>query len=60
MSVLAAVTQLVDDERLGATATCVEGPGTGTRAVIDAEAGIVAGSLPDEISADVLADAAGI
>ena len=60
MSVLAAVRQLVDDERLGATATCVDGPATGLRAVIDAETGIVAGSLPDEIRVDVLADAAGL
>ena len=57
MSILTAVRRLVDDERLGAMATCVEGPATGARAVIDAAEGIVAGSLPEEISADVVADA---
>ena len=60
MSVLAAVQALVDGERLGATATCVEGPATGKRAVIEADEGIVAGSLPDAIREDVIADADGL
>ena len=46
MSILTAVRRLVDDERLGAMATCVEGPATGARAVIDAAEGIVAMGRP--------------
>lgn len=56
--ILPAVADLVAEERLGALATIVEGPGAGTKAVIDAEEGYIAGSLPDEIAEAVLADAA--
>jgi xanthine dehydrogenase accessory factor len=55
---LTAIRGLVESERLGATATVVAGPDLGARAVIDAELGVVAGSLPDEAISDVLADAA--
>jgi len=55
--VLAAVRRLVEEERLGALATVVEGPAAGEHAVFDAEAGLVAGRLPAEIVADVSADA---
>jgi xanthine dehydrogenase accessory factor len=58
--VLAAVRSLVDDERLGALATVVEGPATGEHALFDADAGLMAGSLPGEILADVAADAAAL
>jgi xanthine dehydrogenase accessory factor len=60
VSVVAAMARLVEEERLGATATVVDGPGVGTKAVIDAEHGVVAGSLPDEVVADVLEDAAAL
>jgi xanthine dehydrogenase accessory factor len=56
--VLDAIRALVADERLGATATVVAGPDLGTRAVFDAEKGLVAGGLPKAVVADVLADAA--
>lgn len=57
---LSAVHRLLADERLGATATVVEGPDIGAKAVLDAEAGLVAGRIPDEIAADVLTDAAAL
>jgi len=56
MSVLDAIRTLVGEERFGAVATVVSGPALGAKAVIDGKEGIVAGSLPDEIAADVLAD----
>ena len=55
--VLEAVRGLVDQERLGAVLTIVSGEGIGTKAVLDAEKGYVAGELPFEIAEDVLADA---
>ncbi len=55
---LNAIRSLVADERLGATATVVAGPGLGTSAVIDAEQGLIAGELPEALVADVVADAA--
>lgn len=58
MSVLAAVSRLIEEERLGGTATVVDGPDVGAKAVIDAEHGVVAGSLPEEVVDDVLGDAA--
>jgi xanthine dehydrogenase accessory factor len=54
---LAAVGRLVDDERLGASVACVAGPAAGSRAVIEAGVGFIAGSIPDEIRDDVLSDA---
>ena len=56
--VLTAIRSLVADERLGATATVVAGSDLGTRAVIDAEHGVIAGELPEGAAGDVLADAA--
>ncbi len=55
--VLAAVADLAKRERLGAVATVVAGPGLGTKAAIDYEAGYVAGSLPEAVAGAVLADA---
>ncbi|MEE8498744.1 MAG: XdhC family protein [Acidimicrobiia bacterium] len=55
--VIKAIQALVADERLGAVATVISGADIGAKAVIDAEAGFVAGGLPDEIADDVLADA---
>jgi xanthine dehydrogenase accessory factor len=57
MSVLGAVRKLVESEQLGAICTIVSGPGTGTKAVIDIDAGYVAGELPAEIAEAVHADA---
>jgi xanthine dehydrogenase accessory factor len=58
MSVVGAVERLMEQERLGCAITIVNGPDIGQKAVIDIEEGIVAGTLPDDIAADVLADAA--
>ncbi len=52
-----ATKDLLDRERLGAVATVVAGDGLGAKAVVDYEDGVVAGSLPDQVSADVLSDA---
>lgn len=57
MSVLAAIRKLADAEQLGAVCTVVSGPATGAKAVIDVDAGYVAGSLPDDIAEAVHADA---
>jgi xanthine dehydrogenase accessory factor len=55
--VLAAARRLIDTERFGAVARVVSGSRIVDRAVIEAGAGIVAGSLPDAVVDDVLADA---
>ena len=57
VSIVRAIGDLVDAERLGATATVVEGSDLGMKAVIDADDGIIAGGLPDGVVDDVLADA---
>ena len=49
--------RLIATERLGAVATVVAGSAIGSKAVIDAETGLIAGSMPPEISESVLADA---
>ncbi len=53
-----AVKQLIEQERLGAVVTVVEGAGIGGKAVIDYESGVTAGTLPKGIEDAVLADAA--
>lgn len=55
--VVAALHRLRRDETLGSVATVVSGPGVGAKAVLETGVGIVAGSLPDDIVADVSADA---
>ncbi len=54
---LDAVARLIDAEEFGSRATAVAGPSTGQSAVIQDDQ-VVAGGLPDEIIADVIADAA--
>ncbi len=58
MTVPDALARLEAEERLGAAATVVAGPGIGSKAVIDAADGIVAGGIPEDLVTDVLADAA--
>jgi xanthine dehydrogenase accessory factor len=53
---IAAMQRLVDSEQIGAAITCVAGPAIGERAVIEGGVGIVAGSIPDDVVVDVLAD----
>jgi len=45
-------------ERLGAAVTVVAGPDLGTKAVVDADEGVVAGEIPSDVADDVMADAA--
>lgn len=53
----AAIQSLLDDEAFGSVVTLVEGPAIGGKAVIDSDGDVIAGSLPDEIVSDVVADA---
>jgi len=55
--VIEAISRLVSEERLGAVATVVSGPDIGAKAVIDFETGYVGGQVPEDIAADVTADA---
>jgi len=52
-----AIQGILDAEQFGSVATVVDGPEVGAKAVIDGSGAIVAGSLPDAISDDVVADA---
>lgn len=52
-----AVQKLLDAEEFGSVATVVEGPSIGDKAVIDSSGAVLAGSLPQDISADVTEDA---
>jgi xanthine dehydrogenase accessory factor len=52
-----AIQEILDAETFGSVVTLVEGPATGDKAVIDDSGNVVAGSLPDEIAADVVEDA---
>ncbi len=58
MSVVRTIGELIAGERLGAAVTVVEGPDIGLKAVIEADRGVVAGEVPSDIAADVLADVA--
>jgi xanthine dehydrogenase accessory factor len=58
MNHIEAAKDLIDGERLGAVVTIVGGEGVGAKAVVDFDDGVVAGSLPSLLAADVLADAA--
>jgi xanthine dehydrogenase accessory factor len=53
----AAIQRILDAEQFGSVATVVDGPEVGAKAVIDGSGAIVAGSIPDVISDDVVADA---
>lgn len=55
--VLGACYRLIEERRLGARLTVVEGVGTGASAVVDAREGIVAGALPADTPSSVLVDA---
>ncbi len=55
--VIAAINALAANEKLGAVATITAGGDLGAKAVLDAKGAMIAGSLPEEIAADVAADA---
>ncbi len=57
---LEAVRSLVEEERLGAVITVVEGSATGAKVVLDRADGLVAGAIPGEILDAVMADAASL
>ncbi|HZD24337.1 MAG TPA: XdhC family protein [Acidimicrobiia bacterium] len=52
-----AIQGLLDAERFGSVVTFVQGPHIGDKAVVDADGSIMAGSVPDDVSSDVIADA---
>ncbi|MGH8874249.1 MAG: XdhC family protein, partial [Acidimicrobiia bacterium] len=54
---LEAAARLLADERFGALATVVAGPGIGARGVVDQDEGVMSGSLPTSLVDDVVADA---
>jgi xanthine dehydrogenase accessory factor len=54
---LQAVQDLLDREVFGSVVTITEGPAVGGKAVIDSGGEVVAGSIPNEIAEDVVADA---
>ncbi len=57
VSALEAIQQILDREEYGSVVTLVDGPATGSKAVIDSEGNLVAGELPEEIRGDVIEDA---
>lgn len=52
-----AIQDLLDAEVFGSVTTLVDGPETGSKAVIDGSGKVVAGSLPADIASDVISDA---
>ena len=57
VSPLQAVRHLVEAERLGAVVTVVDGPDAGAKGVLDRADGLVAGAVPSDAAADIIADA---
>lgn len=57
MNHIDAVKRLIDGEQLGAVITVLDGAQAGQKAVVDYEAGVIAGALPNGIEDAVLADA---
>ena len=60
VSPLEAVRRLVEVERLGAVVTVVDGPDTGAKGVLDRTEGLIAGTIPDDITDNVMSDAASL
>ncbi len=58
VSPLEAVRGLVEAERLGAVVTVVDGPGVGAKGVLDRTEGLIAGTIPEDISDHLVSDAA--
>lgn len=55
---LKAIQQIIDAEEFGSILTVVDGDHSGSKAVVDHSGSIVAGSLPEALTEDALADAA--
>jgi xanthine dehydrogenase accessory factor len=55
--VVDATRQLIDDDEFGAVVTLIAGPDAGVKAVLDAEARISGGTLPERITEPVRSDA---
>lgn len=52
-----AIHDLLDAEEFGSVVTVVDGPSIGAKAAIDSEGSVVAGSIPEDVAADVTEDA---
>lgn len=57
VSTLEAIEQILEREEYGSVLTFVDGPETGGKVVLDSTGQLVAGTLPADLSPDVLADA---
>jgi xanthine dehydrogenase accessory factor len=57
VSPLQAVQDLLEREVYGSVVTITDGPEVGGKAVVDSSGVVVAGSIPDQIAEDVIADA---
>ncbi|HEU4917982.1 MAG TPA: XdhC family protein [Acidimicrobiia bacterium] len=55
--VLDATKNLIEKDAFGVVITVIAGPGAGAKAVLDSEAVVVAGSIPDRLEAPVRSDA---
>lgn len=51
------IQSILDSESFGSVITFVDGPALGVKAVVDGGGNVVAGSLPEDVAADVLEDA---
>jgi xanthine dehydrogenase accessory factor len=54
---LQAIREILDVEGFGSVVTFVDGPEIGSKAVLDARGGVVAGNLPAEVAVDIVEDA---
>jgi len=54
---LEAIQQILDAEEFGSVITFVEGPGIGTKVILDSEGSIVAGQFPDGPNQEITEDA---
>ena len=52
-----AIEDLLDAELFGSVVTVVDGPSVGEKAVVDSNGEVIAGSVPESISSDLLEDA---
>jgi xanthine dehydrogenase accessory factor len=55
--VLDATRKLIDEDVFGVVLTFIAGPDAGAKAALDAEGGVIAGTLPERIEAQVRSDA---
>jgi xanthine dehydrogenase accessory factor len=57
VSALEAIHDILESEQFGSVITAIDGPEVGTKAVLDWDGTLVAGSIPSEVADSVVADA---